>query len=198
MGGAKPRARGPRPTSREEEEPKAGGQEPPRPEPLPPGIKPRGRRRREQKRVIEYISNRGSPPKRALKHQQTTPPPPPASGQVCRHDRQRNGEGARVVGKRGHSTPEAPHTPAVGHRGMARLPRKQNRAPALRGPQHRVRAHASPPAGAGRMVENREKQSAVVRTALSGTQGVGGSAADHRLFGGVSASLAERTTVTPG
>jgi hypothetical protein len=59
------------------------------------------------------------------------------SGQVRRHDRQGNGEGARAAAERGHSTPEAPHTPAAGHRGKARLARKQNRAPALRGPQHR-------------------------------------------------------------
>jgi hypothetical protein len=52
-------------------------------------------------------------------------------------------ERARVAAQRGHSTPEALHTPAAGHRGMARLPRKQNRAPALRGPQHRVRTHAT-------------------------------------------------------
>jgi hypothetical protein len=35
-------------------------------------------------------------------------------------------------------------------------------APALRGPQHRIRTHASPPPGIGREVESREKQSAVV------------------------------------
>jgi hypothetical protein len=45
----------------------------------------------------------------------------------------------------GHSTPEAPHTPAAGHRGMVRLPRKQNRAPALRAtwtPAPSTHAHA--------------------------------------------------------
>jgi hypothetical protein len=47
-------------------------------------------------------------------------------------------------------------------RGMARLPRKQNRAPALRGPQHRLRTHASPPPDLGREVESRETQSTVV------------------------------------
>jgi hypothetical protein len=36
--------------------------------------------------------------------------------------RQGNGEGARAAAQRGHSIPEAPHTTAVGHRGMARLP----------------------------------------------------------------------------
>jgi hypothetical protein len=83
------------------------------------------------------------------------------------------------------SIPEAPHTPAAGHRGMARLPRKQNRAPApLRGPQHRVRTHAPPPAGAGRARWRTEKNRAQSH-ALGGTQGVGGSAADHRPFGGV-------------
>jgi hypothetical protein len=66
----------------------------------------------------------------------------------------------RVAAQRGHSTPEAPHTTAAGHRGMARLPRKQNRAPALRGTQHRIRTHASPPPpGLGREVESRETQS---------------------------------------
>jgi hypothetical protein len=41
-----------------------------------------------------------------------------------------------VAAQRGHIIPEAPHTSAAGHRDMARLPRKQNRAPALRGPRH--------------------------------------------------------------
>jgi hypothetical protein len=31
-----------------------------------------------------------------------------------------------AAAQRGHSIPEAPHTTAAGHRGMARLPRKQN------------------------------------------------------------------------
>jgi hypothetical protein len=63
-----------------------------------------------------------------------------------------------------YQIPEAPHTTAAGHRGMlARLPRKQNRAPALRGSQHRVRTHVSPPPGVGRAVESRENQSTAVR-----------------------------------
>jgi hypothetical protein len=73
------------------------------------------------------------------------------------------GEGAGVAAQRGHGIPGAPHTAAAGRRGMARLPRKQNRAPAVRaGPQHRVRTHASPPPGVGRAVESRENQSKVV------------------------------------
>jgi hypothetical protein len=67
-----------------------------------------------------------------------------------------------VTAQRGHSIPKAPHTTAAGHRDMAQLPRKQNRAPALRGPQHRVHTHASPPPGLGRAVESRENQSTVV------------------------------------
>jgi hypothetical protein len=43
--------------------------------------------------------------------------------------------GARVTAPRGHSIPEAPQTTAAGHVGMARLQRKQNRAPAVHGPQ---------------------------------------------------------------
>jgi hypothetical protein len=71
-----------------------------------------------------------------------------------------------VAAQRGHIIPEAPHTTAAGHRGMARLPRKQNRAPALRGPQHRVspsthERFATAP-GVGRAVESREKQSTSV------------------------------------
>jgi hypothetical protein len=47
-----------------------------------------------------------------------------------------------VAAQRGHGIPEAPHTSAAGHRGMSRLPRKQNRASALRsGPQHRPSTH---------------------------------------------------------
>jgi hypothetical protein len=60
--------------------------------------------------------------------------------------------------QRGPSEPDAPHTPVAGRRGMARLPRKENRVPALRGPQHRrVRTHASPPAGVGRTAESRQR-----------------------------------------
>jgi hypothetical protein len=58
-------------------------------------------------------------------------------------------------------SPPPTHPPTHGHRGMARLPRKQNRAPALRGP-HRIRTHASPPPGLGREVESRENQSTAV------------------------------------
>jgi hypothetical protein len=45
---------------------------------------------------------------------------PRARGQVRRHDRQGNGEGARMAAQRGHGIPETPHTPAAGHRGMWR------------------------------------------------------------------------------
>jgi hypothetical protein len=48
-------------------------------------------------------------------------------------------------------------------------------APARRGPQHRVRTQASPPAGVGRAGESRETQSTAA--CHVGTQGVGGSAA---------------------
>jgi hypothetical protein len=61
--------------------------------------------------------------------------------------------------QRYHRTPGAPRMAAAGHGGMARLPRKQNRAPALRGPQHRIRTHASPPPDLGREVETRENPS---------------------------------------
>jgi hypothetical protein len=76
-----------------------------------------------------------------------------ASGQVRRHDRQGNGKEATAYQR--HHIRQWLATGAA----MARLPRKQNSAPApaLRGPQHRVRAHASPPAGAGRTVESQEK-----------------------------------------
>jgi hypothetical protein len=52
-------------------------------------------------------------------------------------------EGAWVAAQRGHMIPGrgTAHTPAAGHRGMARLPRKQNCAPALRGLQHQHQVH---------------------------------------------------------
>jgi hypothetical protein len=105
------------------------------------------------------------------------------SGQVRRHDRQGNGEGARAAAQRGHSTPEAPHTPAAGHRGKARLARKQNRAPALRGPQHpSTHARFATCRRLRRTVESRENQST---TACPWDAGSGQliSAGGHRPFG---------------
>jgi hypothetical protein len=104
---------------------------------------------------------------------------PRASGQVRRHDRQvrkRRCAGARVRAQRGHSIPAAPHTPAAGHRGMARLPRKQNRAPALRpawAPALDECVQQAPDARRSRTEKNR------ARSYAPGTQGVGSSAAGH-------------------
>jgi hypothetical protein len=45
--------------------------------------------------------------------------------------------------------------------------------PALRGPQHRARTHASPPASAGRTVESREKESTVACPWDAGSERLG-------------------------
>jgi hypothetical protein len=67
---------------------------------------------------------------------------------------------------------------------IARLP-----SPACveRGPQHRVRTHALPPAGVGRAVESREtpREKPRAQSHALGTQGVRGSAGGHSPFGGV-------------
>jgi hypothetical protein len=92
-----------------------------------------------------------------------------------------------VAAQRGHSIPEAPHTTAAGHRGMARLPRKQNRTPALRGPQHaRIRTHASLATSSVQASDARWSRAKKnrARSYTLGTQGVGGSAGGHRPFGG--------------
>jgi hypothetical protein len=82
-----------------------------------------------------------------------------------------------VAAQRGHricGIPEAPHTPAAGHRGMwrdfhehkiARLPYVDPST----APSTHVRTHASPPAGVGRAVERRENGSTVARPGDAGS-----------------------------
>jgi hypothetical protein len=99
------------------------------------------------------------------------------------HGRQRHyGERPRVAAQRGHSIPEAPHATAASHRGMVRLPGKQNSAP---GP------YVDPSTEYARTLRHLQASDARWRAEktraqpdILGTQGVGGPAGGHRPLGG--------------
>jgi hypothetical protein len=89
-----------------------------------------------------------------------------------------------VAAQRGHSTPEAPHTPAAGHRGMhgATSTKTKSRAcptwtPAPSTEYARTLCHLQAPDARWRAEKPRAQSHA------PGTQGAGGSAVGHRAFG---------------